>query len=67
MITIEFNGERLELAAALTLQQLLEQQQQSPDGIAVVLNGNIVSRSEWANTSLAELAKVKVFRAIAGG
>ena len=67
MISIEFNGERLELAAALTLQQLLEQQQQSPNGIAVVVNGNIVSRSDWANTLLSEQAKVKVFRAIAGG
>ncbi|MDO6686614.1 MULTISPECIES: sulfur carrier protein ThiS [unclassified Agarivorans] len=67
MITIEFNGETTELTAALNIEQLLAHQHQEPQGIAVVLNGNIVTRSEWANTLLNDHAKVRVFRAIAGG
>ncbi|BEU05098.1 thiamine biosynthesis protein ThiS [Agarivorans sp. OAG1] len=67
MINIEFNGQAQSLDAELNIEQLLALHQQAPEGIAVVLNGNIVTRSEWASTKLADQAKVRVFRAIAGG
>lgn len=67
MISIEFNGKAIELKPPLNIEQLLVQQAQRPDGVAVVLNGKIITRSEWANTELFEQAKVRVFRAIAGG
>ncbi|MEE1674697.1 sulfur carrier protein ThiS [Agarivorans aestuarii] len=67
MINIEFNGQAQSLDAGLNIEQLLALHQQVPDGIAVVLNGSIVTRSEWATTQLADQAKVRVFRAIAGG
>ncbi|GDY26964.1 hypothetical protein AHAT_28540 [Agarivorans sp. Toyoura001] len=67
MINIEFNGQIQSHGTPLNIEQLLAFHQQALEGIAVVLNGNIVTRSEWANTLLNDHAKVRVFRAIAGG
>ncbi|MGY5451573.1 sulfur carrier protein ThiS [Agarivorans sp. MS3-6] len=67
MICIEFNGQATELKPPLNIEQLLAQQAQNSEGVAVVLNGNIITRSEWANTEILDQAKVRVFRAIAGG
>ena len=36
-------------------------------GVAVAVNGEVVSRSEWARTRLGELDRVEVLDAVGGG
>ncbi|WP_432455550.1 MULTISPECIES: sulfur carrier protein ThiS [unclassified Agarivorans] len=66
-ITIELNGLSTALVEPLNITQLLEQQQQSLNGVAVVVDGRIVPRTHWPVTQLVNGTKVRIFRAIAGG
>lgn len=39
----------------------------SPDGVAVACNGEVVPRSAWAQTALAERDRIEIVTAAAGG
>ena len=66
---IELNGERIELADAATVAAAVEASgaDAAASGLAVAVDGEVVPRSEWAETRLAEGQRVEVLAAIQGG
>jgi sulfur carrier protein len=65
---IRVNGETVPLAAA-TLEQLLEEKavDTAQRGIAVALNGTVVPRAVWRETTLKPGDSVEIVRARQGG
>lgn len=68
-MTIELNGEPVELAAPATVASAVEQAGADRDrgGLAVAVDGEVVPRSAWENTELREGQRVEVLGAIQGG
>ena len=68
-MTVELNGERIELAPAATVAAAVERLGAGGDlrGIAVAVDGEVVPRSEWDSMELADGQRVEVVGAIQGG
>lgn len=66
---VVLNGEPHEAAEGATVADLVAAAGIEPDrrGIAVALNGEVVPRSAWAATQVAEGARIEVLQAVAGG
>lgn len=66
---VTLNGERRELAHGATVATVVALLDVAPDarGVAVAVDGEVVSRSRWSQTSLDEGALVEVVAAIQGG
>lgn len=67
MITINVNGESTTLDEALTVQALLAQLGFDADKVAVAMNMEFVSRSEYANINVIDGADIEVLAAVQGG
>jgi sulfur carrier protein len=63
-VTIELNGERVELDAAATVAELVGEQRK---GVAVAIDGEVVPRSDWERTELSDGQRIEVVGAIQGG
>ena len=63
------NGVPRELAAGATVATVVELLDVAPDarGVAVALDGEVVSRSRWSTVALREGATVEIVAAIQGG
>ena len=61
------NGEERELAAGLTLADLLADLNMKPDRVAVERNGEIVPRNQWASTILGEHDRLEIVHFVGGG
>ena len=63
------NGEPRELPAGATVASVLELLEVGPDarGVAVAVDGEVVSRSRWSDTPLHDGTAVEVVAAIGGG
>jgi sulfur carrier protein len=68
-MTIELNGERVELDEPATVAAVVERAGGTADrrGVAVAVDGEVVPRSEWESTELADGQRVEVVGAIQGG
>jgi sulfur carrier protein len=68
-VIVTVNGERRELAPGATVATVVEMLDVAPQarGVAVALDGEVVSRSCWAETELADGALIEVLAAIQGG
>ena len=68
-MTIELNGERLELDGRKTVSEALELAGVAAErrGIAVAVDGEVVPRSRWPRTELADGQRVEIVGAIQGG
>lgn len=68
-MTVELNGERIELPPATTVAAAIERlgARDERRGIAVAVDGEVVPRSEWGKTALADGQTVEVVGAIQGG
>jgi thiazole synthase len=66
---IELNGEPLELGEGATLDAAVRESgvDGGTRGVAVALDGEVVPRSDWKSTPLAEGRRVEVLAAIQGG
>ena len=66
---VSVNGERRELAAGATVASVVELLDVAPGarGVAVALDGQVVTRSRWAETELGDGALIEVVAAIQGG
>ena len=65
---IQINGEPRELSAALPLAQLLDELRvQAQTGVAVLLNGEVVRRSEWPRVTVQADDELEIVRATVGG
>lgn len=68
-MTIELNGAPVELTQATTVAEAVRHSGAEPEqrGIAVAVDGEVVPRSIWEETELAEGQRVEVVGAIQGG
>ena len=64
---IQVNDQPLELAENTTVEQLLLQLDKPLIGSAVAVNQSIITRSNWATTTINEGDNISLFQAIAGG
>ena len=64
---IMVNGEPGDVAPGTTVSELLVALRAPERGVAVALDGEVVPRSKWAATSIADEARVEVVMAVQGG
>ena len=63
---IRVNGEDQTFVAE-SVDQLLRRLSIEPRGVAVALNGEVVRRSEWSITLIADDSAIEIVTAVAGG
>ncbi|WP_422133196.1 MULTISPECIES: sulfur carrier protein ThiS [unclassified Endozoicomonas] len=61
------NDQPLSFESPLTLEQLLEQINQAEKGVALAVNQEIVSRSQWPRRKVEEGDRITLIKATAGG
>jgi sulfur carrier protein len=61
------NGSTEEIAAGTTVADVVDRWARSPIGVAVAVNEAVVTRAEWAGTTLAEGDRVEILTAVQGG
>lgn len=68
-MTIEMNGEQIELRDGASVADAVAASGADPNqrGLAVAVDGEVVSRREWGETTLGEGQRVEVVQAIQGG
>jgi sulfur carrier protein len=66
-MTTLVNGEPRELEPGTTVAALVEALGMPPRGVAVALDGEIVSRSDWDERPVPDGARVEVVTAMQGG
>jgi sulfur carrier protein len=68
-MTIELNGERVELGDGASVDEAIERAGAEGEerGVAVAVDGEVVPRSAWKQTTLRDGQRVEVVRAIQGG
>jgi sulfur carrier protein len=68
-MNVTVNGEPREVDAGATVASVVELLDVAPGarGVAVALDGEVVSRGQWGNTQLSEGSMVEVVAAIGGG
>ena len=67
MITIKVNNKEYQFLASISLQEILETLQISTNGIAVAVNENIITKSDWLTTTLNQNDAVLIIKATQGG
>jgi sulfur carrier protein len=67
MTTLVLNGERREVADGSTVADVVDSLTAEQRGVAVALDGEVVLRSDWSTTRLADGQQVEVLRAVQGG
>lgn len=65
MITV--NGDEWTVEESLTVADVVARLTHEPRGIAVALNGAVVSRARWAATPVPDGAQIEVLTAVQGG
>ncbi|MGH3977615.1 MAG: sulfur carrier protein ThiS [Pseudonocardiaceae bacterium] len=66
-MTVTVNGMRRELPEGATLDGVLDELGVPPSGVAVAVDGAVVTRASWAATTLTDGATVEVLTAMQGG
>lgn len=68
-MTIELNGERIELGEQARVADAVERAGAAGGrrGVAVAVDGEVVPRSAWERTPLADGQKVEIVAAVQGG
>lgn len=67
VIEIHINGEPHQLAATISLTELLKARHIEPQSIAVVVNEIIIPRSQWPQHQCEMGDVIELFSAVAGG
>ena len=68
-MTIELNGDRIELRAGASVAELVERTGAGGDrrGVAVAVDGEVVPRSAWDDTVVSDGQRIEIVGAIQGG
>lgn len=66
-IAITLNGQTADVAAQTTVADLVAERAPSPKGIAVARNLEVVPRSAWATTTVADGDAIEILTAAQGG
>jgi len=64
---LQINGEARDFPDALSLESLLERLGMKADRVALELNHEIVSRPQWAQTSLQDGDRLEIVHFVGGG
>jgi sulfur carrier protein len=64
---VSVNGAATELAAGISVAELVDELAAGRRRVAVARNGEVVPRSEWHETQLADGDHIEVLAAVAGG
>ena len=66
---VTINGERRELPSSATVASVVELLDVAPAarGVAVALNGEVVTRAQWPQTEVQDGARIEIVAAIGGG
>ena len=67
MITIHLNGETREISQETDLEALVEQLSLAAKRVAVELNGNVIRRVDWPQTTVDNGDKIEVVHFVGGG
>lgn len=62
-----FNKKEIEYAGAPNLGDFLRAQGIAPKGVAVAVNGKVITRTAWDNTEISDGDKIMVITAVCGG
>jgi sulfur carrier protein len=68
-VIVTVNGESRDVAPGVTVAGVVELLDVPPDarGVAVAVDGEVVTRARWSDTSLRDGAQIEVVAAIQGG
>ena len=66
-ITVYVNGEALSVPPGRKLGELVDAHTPSRSGVAVAVDGEVVSRAAWAGHELADGARIEILTAVQGG
>jgi sulfur carrier protein len=66
-VQVWINGEQRELGGGARVPDALDELGAPATGVAVAVDGEVVPRAAWADTVLAEGARVEVLTAVQGG
>jgi sulfur carrier protein len=66
-MTVHVNGEAREVVDGAKLADVVRALTEAERGVAVAIDGEVVPRSAWSATALAEGQHVEVLRAVQGG
>ena len=64
---IRVNGEDSDVVAGTTITDLLVQLEAPDRGVAVAIDGEVVPRGQWADTTIEDDVSVEVVMAVQGG
>jgi sulfur carrier protein len=66
-VNVRVNGEQRDLANGTNVAEVVGTLTDAERGVAVAVDGEVVPRSAWAATALADGQHVEVLRAVQGG
>ena len=66
-MNVRVNGRRRELAEGTSVAEIVRALIDAERGVAVAVDGEVVPRSAWSATTLAEGQQIEVLRAVQGG
>ena len=67
-MTITINNKQVEVVAQEVLQQIVfDQVGENPKGIAVAINGQVIPKDSWSETSINENDELLIIKATQGG
>ena len=64
---IRVNGEPTDVAPGITVAALLADRGAPDRGVAVAIDGEVVPRTQWSSTALADDTAVEIVMAVQGG
>ena len=64
---LEINGEKREVVERRSLSGLIEDLSLAPERLAVELNGQVVRRADWQDTTLNDGDRVEIIHFVGGG
>jgi len=67
MIRITVNGQPVEIASRMTVQQILDSVDVPPNYLAVEVNANVVVREDYATTMVDDGDEVELVTLVGGG
>jgi thiamine biosynthesis protein ThiS len=66
-LLVEINGESRDVAAALTVAELITHLSLAPERLAIELNKRVVRRADWPQTIINEGDRVEIVHFVGGG
>jgi len=64
---VRINGDWHEVTTGSTVQDVVDERNKFPSGVAVALDGEVVPRTAWAETPIPPDAAVEIVTAMQGG